>query len=635
MSVFRSRITPLVVAWIAWASLCSSPDAFSQAVPETLDIASLQKLLRSPRIVDLKQACRIIEAYPKQSAPLLPLVLERSNHPELTEISEQMLWITSPEKLQQQLERFPADKHPFIRNRIEQVFRFRDASLTPPASEDPSRPAKQTTPSNVIKPAPAAPKMVAASPRPATPKARMVPNEAAMAAQQQLMKRIGEISVLPVESKLADKDWDLLLETIDQEVFPGDSIRQHNPTMAADFIKKHASTGLAEIRARTLSRNTRYPERLIPAIVADPNFDDETLSCIRLLIKRAKPETDAALIKHLKLNPDSANQLSPSLIQLADRHWQTRDYLLGENIRRLMIRAGKNATGTAQERLIDWHLNNVQKEFTNGKKDHYRTNMTVRSITMGRQLLQELPVEAKPLFIKAAIGFAEKTKLPMAYVGTIDGYKSDLTPASAWLKKLYRGEKDLDQRLYIAKVFYKASGQSSGVISLIQEVINDPNPSNESLRLAVNAVYYAATDCHALVPRLSEIILDPGYPECQVMAIRAFGKMGAAARSAVPALVQLLDQSAKWSTDYEIVKVIPLLDPNPTDVIPALLTMAEDRRERYVKSSVPRTLAISALGQFGPRAATALPRLQKLAESNSGSISLMAQTAIKKIQDIR
>jgi len=66
-------------------------DSIAQAPPAKLNLARLQQLLRSSKINDLRNACRMIDVYPEQSESVLGSVTQRSNHPALSDICDQML----------------------------------------------------------------------------------------------------------------------------------------------------------------------------------------------------------------------------------------------------------------------------------------------------------------------------------------------------------------------------------------------------------------------------------------------------------------------------------------------------------------------------------------------------------------
>ncbi len=100
------------------------------------------------------------------------------------------------------------------------------------------------------------------------------------------------------------------------------------------------------------------------------------------------------------------------------------------------------------------------------------------------------------------------------------------------------------------------------------------------------------------------------------LAARALGKFGPRAKIAVPALLRVAAHPGEWSTLNETVKRIG------PEAVPALIHGLDD--PEYPAGHVP---AAVALGQFGPLAAAAVPRIRALLANSRGEARVsLAQT---------
>jgi len=111
----------------------------------------------------------------------------------------------------------------------------------------------------------------------------------------------------------------------------------------------------------------------------------------------------------------------------------------------------------------------------------------------------------------------------------------------------------------------------------------------------------------------------------RVQAINDLGSLGPRAKTAVPALLQALDRKDDMLCGPAAAALVKI-QAEPDQVIPALIGCLLDREGRG------RPDVVEALGEFGPKAAAAVPVLVKLlADRSSKDIVAAVPTALKHI----
>ncbi|HKD35573.1 MAG TPA: HEAT repeat domain-containing protein [Pirellulales bacterium] len=122
--------------------------------------------------------------------------------------------------------------------------------------------------------------------------------------------------------------------------------------------------------------------------------------------------------------------------------------------------------------------------------------------------------------------------------------------------------------------------------------------------------------------------LNDETPEVQYAAVYALGKIGPAAKSASPTLRKNLssdDSFLKMATVWALLKIEGRSDRLVEMAVPMATEALNDEHE------MRRVEAARSLGEIGPAAASALPRLKELAESDTPAVRGVAREAIAKI----
>jgi HEAT repeat protein len=197
-------------------------------------------------------------------------------------------------------------------------------------------------------------------------------------------------------------------------------------------------------------------------------------------------------------------------------------------------------------------------------------------------------------------------------------------------------------------------------VGALTKALAVPETRNAAMELLAEIGADAQPALDAMVAGLSDE--DPGYRSNAAMAIAALGPM---AKGAVPALEKMLgDEAAAPESRYTAAYALGSIGPEAVAAEPLLRKLAESEDELMATVGVWAALKIKpddatlfdaaipklrhalqreqelvrleaavALGEIGPRAATALPMLEMLAEEDpSKTVRAAAEEAVRRIQ---
>jgi HEAT repeat protein len=123
-------------------------------------------------------------------------------------------------------------------------------------------------------------------------------------------------------------------------------------------------------------------------------------------------------------------------------------------------------------------------------------------------------------------------------------------------------------------------------------------PNEAEQRQAAEAIHsFGADAVPSLIP-----MLDDRSVELRRLVISLLRPLGPQARDAVPALVRLLKQSNNMDESRDVIETLASIGPDAKDAVSVLTAKLDD--------SWLRLRAVSALGQIGPSARSALPALR-------------------------
>jgi HEAT repeat protein len=161
----------------------------------------------------------------------------------------------------------------------------------------------------------------------------------------------------------------------------------------------------------------------------------------------------------------------------------------------------------------------------------------------------------------------------------------------------------------------------------LAEVIKTGTPQHKTEALYVVAAIGAKADATAVAAAVAA--LGDADPQVKMAAEYAVGKIGPAAKDALPALRQLAgsdDELVKLSSVWAMLQIGTMNDEQLKMALPMLGTALSNQRE-FV-----RVEAAMSLGKLGKSAAAALPALEKALQDPSPSVRAAAAEAIKQIK---
>jgi HEAT repeat protein len=206
----------------------------------------------------------------------------------------------------------------------------------------------------------------------------------------------------------------------------------------------------------------------------------------------------------------------------------------------------------------------------------------------------------------------------------------------------------------------RLGGDAVGALS---EALAVPDKRNAAMEILAELDAAALPALEAMIAGLSDE--DPSYRGNAAMAIAA---LGPAAKAAVPALEKLLgDEAASPESRYPAAYALGSIGPEAVAVEPLLRKLSESGDEMLAtvcvwaalkikpedaslfdaaipklrqalqrEQELARLEAAVALGEIGPRAATALPMLEMLAEEDpSRTVRAAAEEAVRRIRPPR
>ncbi|QDU60917.1 HEAT repeat protein [Planctomycetes bacterium Pan216] len=186
--------------------------------------------------------------------------------------------------------------------------------------------------------------------------------------------------------------------------------------------------------------------------------------------------------------------------------------------------------------------------------------------------------------------------LLMAIFGVAGCFNRD--PVEGLMRDLQ--SKQVDLRQYGARRLGEMGPKAKRAIPLLAESLGDAN--QEVRRLSAQAL--ASMGEEGMKPLITS--LEKGYPETRVAACLGLGEMGDSATDAIPALVKALESNHR-EVRVAASQAIANIGTGPRDILVPALTKALSADNPVIRSN-----SALALGELGPEAEEAIPRLTSL-----------------------
>ncbi|MFO0968704.1 MAG: HEAT repeat domain-containing protein [Gemmataceae bacterium] len=196
----------------------------------------------------------------------------------------------------------------------------------------------------------------------------------------------------------------------------------------------------------------------------------------------------------------------------------------------------------------------------------------------------------------------------------------------------YRKDADPQVRTALAYFFGQLGPAAKDAVP---HLLKDAKAEDVELRRRVTwALGYIGSESDRVIPVLIEAMEDPDpgtktKVRVSVMAITSFYKHGEQARSAVPALLTSLDKRFdNLAIRCAIVGALGMIGGDDPRVIPKLISCLDEKLDERTQ-----ILAAGALGSFGPKAESALPRLEQMLLHRASSPNLR-DTVLRALEKI-
>lgn len=121
-------------------------------------------------------------------------------------------------------------------------------------------------------------------------------------------------------------------------------------------------------------------------------------------------------------------------------------------------------------------------------------------------------------------------------------------------------------------------------------------------------------------------LADKKNPNAGSAALAALVKLGPVGKPFLPEVVGYLKTVPYYYFDAEDEHDLTRIDPDGTDLIPLLVPLLKEKKDQV------QVAALRFLTQYGPKAAAAVPEVEKLTKSKNGWLKSAADEALPKLR---
>ncbi|KAA5544480.1 hypothetical protein FYK55_09120 [Roseiconus nitratireducens] len=653
----RGRCLGVLVAVVATLSTMQ----LHGQTASSFDREKLERLLKSDKVLELREAVQIIRVHPQPSMEFLPLLARRASHPELTDVFR---WLvaqhTDPEQLKQIVPE-AGSVHPLTLQLVQSTIELggrsgarrptsspaMNASSQPrspiaAASSSPRSAPTNTRPTTEPRPAPPFRRRTESPasppPRPVIPqlnqpqriavadlRAEVDADEAPvmklpLSDQASQLERLEALASVPADQPLGDDDWGYVFRALDQSFTVDRSTfgAARNSSiskilnLAKRVIKDHYATNRTLVHQFIVSPETSNPERVISLVGDLGRADEQAFEFVWKLGAVDDNELRTAALNHLHYSENAANQVVDELInRMSQDPSHVRAFVIP------VFRVSQKADDNGRSKILAWQLEQFEPTFAvaDQRQPMHRQNLEI--VSQARTVVRNMSPQMQVRWVEPIVAQAEQSRHPRPYVDLLSTMKCAIGPAADLIAGVMNDQTQSVDRLNMARLLYRAAGSRSDVYPMFRKVIVQPRPEQAELNAALLGVIEVGEPASELVPDLVRLLREPAYSDSHSMILAAIRATGCGGRPAVTELVAVLSDPSKASLHREALETLQAVQPETDQVLELLLDIALDRDPKHQRGGSTRSRALGMIREMGPDAAEAADDLEPLANSDS------------------
>ena len=620
---------------------------FAQAT-SPFDRERLAELLKSNEIESLRQATRIIKTHPDLSQEFLPAIAKRASHPELTPVLGWLLNHSSDPDIGAKLIRQAQSYHPMTRELIETAVRDRVA----PAVAKPAQPIRVTRSSTSTRPKPrpngasqpvfefnrTQPNSPATkkNTRVFTQKQKAIRSEAPLGSSKTQLTRLEKLNHIPAGEPLSDSDWGFLFQVMNQRIQIDRSPAAATGTsefypvfrLARTVIAKHYPSDKQKTWDYLLDPDTTNPDRLLSALETISREDQETFDFVWQIADTEDVTRRRSALNRLYFDRSFAEDYVDQLIQrMSVDPDRVRDFVIP------VFRISQAVSDQSRSKILAWQLSHFERAFALASDDEPIHKKQIEIVNQAKSVIRPMSRSAQFYWVTQIVAQADASDQPRAYVGLIDSMKCSIDPAADLLERLLNATVVTRDRLYLARLLYRAKGHESGVYPMFRDVISDPSPDRDEFFAALMGVIEVGERAAELAPDLVRVLKDPLRSTNHATTLSAITSIGpSAAESAGPTLIAMLSDPDHSRVRRLVTDALKAVKPQAESTLPTLTKIALNTDANVKYDMATQAAALTVIGAYGPEASSLVGRLTPLTQSTDRLISMRAKIVIDQIR---
>jgi hypothetical protein len=298
-----------------------------------------------------------------------------------------------------------------------------------------------------------------------------------------------------------------------------------------------------------------------------------------------------------------------------------------------VFRISQAVSDQSRSKILAWQLSQFERAFALASQDEPIHQQQIEIVNQAKSVIRPMSRSAQFYWVAQIVAQADASDHPRAYVALIGTLKCSIDPAADLLERLLNATVVTRDRLYLARLLYRAKGYESGVYPMFRDAISDPSPDRDELFAALMGVMEVGERAAELVPDLLRVLKDPARSSNHGTTLEAIAKIGpSAAESAGPTLIALLSDPDQSKLQRQVTEALKAVKPKAETILPTLTEIALNIDANVKYDASTRAAALTVIAAYGPEAAGLIGRLTPLTQSTDRLISMRAKTVIDQIR---